>query len=208
MSKPKFERRLMEIRAANNDPDDVMRIEGRAIVFDTPQTYTWGDEEYTEIIASGALDNTDMKDVPLRYNHHDEFLIMARTRNKSLELIKSKEGLDIVSELIDTSSNRDVYTSICNGLIDKMSFAFVTRQGTDKWEYIEEGESLKITRTITDIEKLYDVSVVDMPFYDSTSIFARSFELLDSEKKSRLDEAREFELRKRKLQLQAMYKNF
>ena len=89
-----------------------------------------------------------------------------------------------------------------------MSFAFVTRQGTDKWEYVEEDDSLKITRTITDIEKLYDVSVVDMPFYDSTSIYARSFELLDSEKKSRLDEAREFELRKKKLQLQAMYKKF
>lgn len=203
MSKPKFERRMMEIRAT---AEEGMKIEGRAIVFDSPQTYQFGDEEYTEIIAPGALDNTDMRDVPLRYNHHDEFLIMARTRNKSLELIKSHEGLDIVAELIDTSSNRDVYTSIKNGLLDKMSFAFTTRKGTDKWEYVEEGDKLKITRTITDIDKLYDVSVVDVPFYDSTSIYARSFELLDSEKKSRMDDASDFELRKKKLELEAMYK--
>ena len=122
---------MMEIRATD---EEGMKIEGRAIVFNSPQTYQFGDEEYTEIIAPGALDNTDMRDVPLRYNHHDEFLIMARTRNKSLELIKSHEGLDIVSELIDTSSNRDVYTSIKSGLLDKMSFAFTTRKGTDKWE--------------------------------------------------------------------------
>ena len=80
-----------------------------------------------------------------------------------------------------------------------MSFAFTTRKGTDKWEYVEEGDTLKITRTITDIDKLYDVSVVDVPFYDSTSIYARSFELLDSEKKSRMDDASDFELRKKKL---------
>ena len=37
-------------------------------------------------IRKGALDKTDMKDMPLRYNHNDTCLIMARTkRNKSLQ---------------------------------------------------------------------------------------------------------------------------
>lgn len=203
MSKPKFERRMIEIRAKSEPTDDKMIIEGRAIVFNSPQTYAYGDEEYTEVIAPTALDNCDMSDVPMRYNHHDEFLIMARTRNKSLELIKSEEGLDIRAELIDTSSNRDVYKSISCELLDRMSFAFTVRG--DIWEYEEKDDKLYVKRTITDIDKLYDVSVVDVPFYDSTSIYARSFELLESEKKSRLDEVKAFELKKKKLQLKAMY---
>lgn len=203
MSKPKFERRMIEIRAASEPAEEKMIIEGTAIVFDMPQTYSYGDDEYTEVIAPTALDNTDMSDVPMRYNHHDEFLIMARTRNKSLELIKTDNGLDIRAELIDTSSNRDVYKSISCELLDRMSFAFTVK--SDIWEYEEVDGMMHTKRTITDIDKLYDVSVVDVPFYDSTSIYARSFELLESEKKNRLDEARAFELRKKKLQLQAKY---
>ena len=44
---------------------------------------------------------------------------------------------------------------------------------------------------------VYDVSVVDTPFYDSTSIYARSLELLDSEER-RLDSLNEIELLKLK----------
>lgn len=198
MSKPKFERRIIEMRAAGDPADEgKMIIEGRAIVYDSPQTYQYGDDSYTEVIQAGALNRTDMRDVPLRYNHHDGFLIMARTRNSSLQLIPDEKGLMIKAELIDTQSNRDVYESIKNGLIDRMSFAFTTRPESDLWEI--QGEDVK--RTITDIDKLYDVSVVDQPFYDSTSIFARSFEMLDSMKESRMDDAKAFELRKRKLEL-------
>jgi phage head maturation protease len=45
---------------------------------------------------------------------------------------------------------------------------------------------------------MWDVSVVDTPFYDSTSVYTRSFELLESEEK-RLESLSELELRKRKL---------
>ena len=137
-----------------------MIIEGYAITFNSPATHG-----YTEIISDRALDNTDMSDVPLKYNHEDSHLIMARTRNKSLELKKDEKGLLIKAELIDTQSNKDIYKSIKAGLIDKMSFAFTVRG--DEYDYDTD------TRTITDIDKLYDVSVVDMPFYDSTSVYAR-----------------------------------
>ena len=152
--------RLLDVELKTSDEDEKMIVEGYAITFNQPATHG-----YTEIISDKALDNTDMSDVPLKYNHEDSHLIMARTRNKSLELKKDDKGLFIRAELIDTQSNKDIYKSIKAGLIDKMSFAFTTRG--DEYDYDTD------TRTITDIEKLFDVSVVDMPFYDSTSVYAR-----------------------------------
>lgn len=153
--------RLLDVELRTPEEDDKMVVEGYAITFNSPATHG-----YTEIISDKALDNTDMSDVPLKYNHEDSHLIMARTRNKSLELKKDDKGLFIRAELIDTQSNKDIYKSIKAGLIDKMSFAFTTRG--DEYDYDTD------TRTITDIDKLYDVSVVDMPFYDSTSVYARN----------------------------------
>ncbi len=194
MSKKDFERRLIEIRAIGED--DKMTIEGYAITFDKPATHQYGSRKFTETIKRGALDNTDMKDVPLRYNHNDNVMIMARTRNRSLRLIVDEVGLKIQADLLDTQSNRDLYKGIQEGLIDKMSFAFTVADGGDTWSF---GES-ETTRDVTKIDKLYDVSVVDTPFYDSTSIYARSLELLDSEEK-RLDSLNELALLKQKIKL-------
>ena len=111
-----------EFRALDNE-EEKMIIEGYPITFDSPATH-WG---MTEIIDKKALDKTDMSDVPLKYNHEDSHLIMARTRNKSLKLEVDDKGLKMTAELIDTQSNRDIYKSIKAGLIDKMSFAVTTR---------------------------------------------------------------------------------
>ena len=197
MMKEKAERRLIDIRAVEG-VDDKMIIEGYAVTYDKPATHEIGGRKFTETIKMGALDKTDMKDVPLRYNHNDSVMIMARTRNKSLQLIKDEIGLKIIAELIDTQSNRDLYKAIKEGLIDKMSFAFTVADNGDTWSFGKD----ETKRDVTDIAKLWDVSVVDTPFYDSTSIYARSLELLESEKR-RLDSLREKELLKQKIKLKA-----
>ena len=51
------------------------------------------------------------------------------------------------------------------------------------------------TRTILDIDKLYDVAVVDQPFYDATSIYARSLETTET----KIKELRELEEAKKEL---------
>ena len=43
-----------------------------------------------------------MKDVPLKYNHMDNFLILARNKNKSLTLEVDEKGLKVRAELLDT----------------------------------------------------------------------------------------------------------
>ncbi len=195
MSKKDFERRLIEIRAVDNQ-DEKMLIEGYAITYDKPATHEYGSRKFTETIKKGALDNTDMKDVPLRYNHNDNIMIMARTRNKSLRLIKDEKGLKIEADLIDTQSNRDLYKGIQEGLIDKMSFAFRVADGGDKWTFGEKETS----REVNNIERLFDVSIVDQPFYDATSIYTRSLELLESEER-RLESQNELEVEKLKLMI-------
>lgn len=165
------ERRLAEIRAVQiNEPTDEMIVEGYAIVFDSPATH-YG---FTETIDRGALDGADLSDVPFRYNHNDTWLVIARTRNKSLELKVDEKGLFIRAVLIDTQTNRDIYKSIQAGLLDKMSFSFTTEK--DEWDYEND------TRKVLKIRKLYDVSVVDTPFYDDTEIYARALDELESHK--------------------------
>ncbi|MDD3041160.1 HK97 family phage prohead protease [Bacteroides sp.] len=194
----KPERRLIEIRAVSNE-ENKMLVEGYAITYNTPATHQYGNRKFTETIWRGALDKTDMKDVPMRYNHNDNVMIMARTRNKSLKLIKDDIGLKIQANLLDTQSNRDLYKAIQEGLIDKMSFAFSVADGGDSWTF---GENETI-RDVNNIARLYDVSVVDTPFYDSTSIYARSLELLDGEEKrlEGLRKAEELEVMKLKIKM-------
>lgn len=160
--------------------DGKMVVEGYAIVFDSPATW-FG---FTETISRDALKECDMSDVPLKYNHEDSHLILARTRNKSLQLEVDDVGLKICAELIDTSANVDIYKSIKAGLLDKMSFEFTIPEDGEVWDLNTN------TRTITKIDRLWDVSVVDTPFYDSSSIYARALSSLDNEKK-KLDNLKE-----------------
>lgn len=175
-------KKLKETRFAplfdiETDEQEAMVIEGYAIVFDEETLI--GDERhgFLEKVDAGALGATNLKDVPLKYNHTDDHLILARTRNGSLTLTVDEKGLKVRAMLIDTQSNRDVYKSIEAGLLDKMSFAFTVKDQT--WD--RSGTIPK--RIITGIDRLYDVSVVDLPAYDGTSIeaYARSLDFADAE---------------------------
>ena len=165
----------LEARSNDENPDSMV-VEGYAVVFDTPATHG-----FTEIVDKNAFNGCDMKDVCLKYNHDDSHLILARTRNNSLRLTIDNKGVFIHAELIDTTSNRDIYKMIQAGLLDKMSFAFTVEE--EKWDLATD------TRTILKIDKLFDVNVVDTPFYDTTSIYARALNTLENEKE-KLDNLR------------------
>ena len=80
MDKTKIENRLADVEFKESE-DNKMVLEGYALVFN--QETLIGDEEngFIESIDRNALANTNMKDVPMKYNHNDSFLIIARTRN-------------------------------------------------------------------------------------------------------------------------------
>ena len=147
----------MQFRAEPNE-DGKMEIKGYAAVFNSPETY-----DYTEVIDSKAFDETDMSDVVLRYNHNDSFMVLARTRNKSFTLDVDDKGLMIDATLQDDiTDHKNIYNAIKSGLIDKQSFAFTVEE--DNYDYDTD------TRTILKIGKLFDVSVVDQPFYNATDV--------------------------------------
>ena len=185
MEKAIKEVRLAEVRALEDNEKQEMIVEGYAVVFYQVTDLGW----CKEIIDRNAFNGADMKDCVLKYNHNDSFLILARTRNKSLELTIDDHGLKIRAKLIDTTNNKDVYKMIKEGLLDKMSFAFTVAER--KWDYETD------TRTVLKISKLYDVSVVDVPAYDNTEIYARSKEEYEKEKK----EYEEIILEKERLKL-------
>lgn len=152
-----------EIRKTEID-DEKMHIEGKAVAFNSPETY-YGE---TEIIDEHALDNTDMSDVVLRYNHNDTQYTLARTRNKSLRLEVREDGLYFDADLIPTTTNKDAYLMVQEGLLDKCSFAFTIDEETyDDKQHLT---------TITKIGKLFDVALVDFPFYNDTMVEARSLD--------------------------------
>lgn len=143
---------------AETTEDEKMEIKGYAVVFNSPETYG-----YTEIISKSALDNAKMDDVVLRYNHNDSFMVLARTRNGSLKLNKDEKGLFMDAVLQDDiTEHKNIFNAIKTGLIDKQSFAFTVEE--DEYDYETD------TRTITKIGKLFDVSVVDQPFYNATDV--------------------------------------
>ena len=158
----------------DDSQDQKMLIQGYAIRFNEPAVFNFDGVEYREVIDPRALDKTDMKDIPLKYNHSDNVMVMARTRNKTLQLIKDEQGLRILADLANTTAGRDLYELIKRGDVDKMSFAFTVA----KDDYDRETR----TRTILAIDKIFDVSAVDTPAYETTSISVRSYFEAEAEK--------------------------
>lgn len=152
----------MEFRALEENEE--MTLEGYAIVFNEPEEH-YG---FTEMIDAGALDDANMKDVPLKYNHDDAHPVIARTRNNSLTLEVDDKGLKIRAKLIDTTANKDIFKMVKSGLLDKMSFAFDVKD--------EEYDAKTNVRKVKKIGNLYDVSIVDVPFYSGTSVYARGLD--------------------------------
>lgn len=189
MNKNKAELRYYTfIPTSEKREDGTAQIGGRPIVYDSPADIGG---LFREIIMPGALDGADMKDVPLFVNHDDNMIPLARSRrnngNSTMQLGVDDRGLTFTAE-IDTARNAtaaELYSAIERGDIDGMSFAF--RIDGERWEGLETDYP---TRYIEKLSKIYEISAVTFPAYDSTDIYARSKEALDSAR-SAVDTARQ-----------------
>ena len=175
-----------------NENHDELVVRGTPIVFDTPTVlYEIDGIEYKEVIARGALDDCDMSDFIFNRNHgENDGTVYARTRNNSLTYNITSSGLDIAAALDkEDDRHRNLHRDIQKRRVDKMSFSFIVRESS----YDRETH----TRTITKIKKLYDVSAVDFPAYNETSITtARDFFSAEREK-----ELKELEQQRRRKML-------
>lgn len=173
--------------------EETLIIEGRAVVFDSPTLIEGRDKfgnprRFYEVIDPKAFASCDMNDVPLR-SEHDTKVIYARTRNRSLTLNIRSDGLYYTAALLDTSSSRELYTQVKEGLLDRCSFAFPLDSVT-KDESPIDGIP---TRRVMEIRKLLDISVVAFPAYTDTFVSARADEfdwLAEQEQRLALEKAK------------------
>lgn len=153
-------------------------ITGRPIVYNS-RTDIGG--WFDEIIARGALDETDLTDVRFLVNHDTSRIPLARSRrnngNSTMKLTVDSEGLAIRVEL-DTENNSEaasLYSAVKRGDISGMSFMYSVR--SDEWTDLDTDHP---TRTITAIESVVEVSAVTFPAYEDTEIEARDKAALES----------------------------
>lgn len=188
--------RFFQIEARSAEMDDggeELYVEGYALTFNEP-TVLWEYDgiQYKEQIDARAFAEADMSDVIFNYNHGGK--VVARTRNQTLSLTIDNKGLYIRARLDGTEEGRKLYQEIRGGYIDRMSFSWVTAPNGSDYD------ASAHMRTVRKVKKLYDVSAVDIPAYDTTSISARSLMAAEEEIKKVAQEAE----RRKKLLLKTM----
>lgn len=199
---PKKEGREYRSFSASNfralDEQDSYIVEGYATTFDEP--YDFGYDGAKECIARDALDGADMSDVIFQYDH--EGRVLARQRNNTLSVMCDEHGLYVRADLGGSEQGRQLYEEIKNGLVDRMSWAFVIDK--DGWEY----DANTRTATITKVLKVFDVSAVSIPANGDTEIHARSYfdGVIEMEQQELLQRERERESRRRYASALAMSK--
>lgn len=150
-----METRSLEVRATDN-----RTLEGIAVVFNPPAQIG----AMTEIIHPDALRGVDLDGIVLITNHDGSGIPLARSP-KTLSLTVTEKGLEMRASLPDTEQARAVYEAVRRGDLSEMSFAFDI--GTA--DYDEQTQ----TRTITQISKVYEISIVNYAAYTQTHVTAR-----------------------------------
>lgn len=176
-----------DVRATEGENGEKI-ITGRPIVYEAKTDLGYFDE----VIARGALDGADLRDVRFLVNHDTSMIPLARSRrnngNSTMKLSTDFDGMSMDFVKLDVENNSDaraLYSAVQRGDITGMSFCF----SIDAQEWLDL-ESEHPTRRITKIGKVVEVSAVTFPAYDSTEISARSKETLDSARLE-LESARE-----------------
>ena len=161
----------LTVEELENSEEGKMMVRGYASTFNEPYTlYSDDSYEVREQVDQHAFDSADMSDVIFQYNH--EGRVFARMSNNTLSVIPDDVGLAITADLGGAEIGRGLYEEIKGGYTTKMSFGF--RVKSDTWEETKDGTKLIETRTIKEIEKVYDVSAVSIPANDGTSITVRN----------------------------------
>jgi HK97 family phage prohead protease len=191
---------MFELRAGGEDEAGALYVEGLVTPFNSPTVlYSYDGVDYKEQIDAKAFDSADLSDVIFNYNHGGK--VVARTRNQTLRIWVESDGLHARARLDGTEEGKRLYEEIKGGYIDRMSFAFSIGESS----YDVDAHM----RTILKVKKVYDVSAVDIPAYDTTSISARSFFEAEAEKEHKAAEAAKVrgELQRKLLQAQVTLTN-
>ena len=161
----------IELRQSEAGKDTVF---GYALKWDTPYDMGW----FTETIQRGALDNADLSDVRILFNH-DQNLILGRTKAGTAKVGLDDVGMWYMAELPDSPTGQNVKEALKRGDIDQSSWAFsiatdeTGRSKGAKWSM----KNGKDYREITAVRAVYDASPVTYPANPDTTAAKRSKEI-------------------------------
>ena len=160
-----------ELRMTKSD-DGIMRFEGYAAMFNK-----WSEDlgGFREKIApkafTKALKNSDTRAL---FNHDSNY-VLGRTSAKTLDIREDEKGLKFSVVPPDTTWARDLSVSLGRGDISQCSFGFTL--GIDEWKEDKDG----VSRTIKEVDRLPDISIVTYPAYPDTSVALRNMEQAKTE---------------------------
>ena len=167
-------RSFTEYQTTRSEDGNAAQIRGVPIVFEQPADISgW----FEETIARGAISESVLRDVALFYNHDLNSKPLARTRTGKLKFSIENDGVHMVADVnLERSDVNDMYLAIEDGDIDAMSFMF--RIEDEEWTDLDTDYP---KRRITRIGYVQEVSIVNYPAYDGTSVAARQNNTLDSD---------------------------
>lgn len=187
----------LHIRESEGE-DSGRTIEGYAILFDTPSTPLYSDEEeeLREVIAPEAvsqelLDSSDIKMTLF----HDRHLLLARSKKGegTLTYERDSKGVKFSFKAPATVDGDKAVELVRSGIIDGCSFAFSTRYYDSAFverSVSKEGSKNIITCRVKVITGLYDMTLTPDPAYPDTGCSLRdgihSEEEVESKKKKDL----------------------
>jgi HK97 family phage prohead protease len=138
---------------------DSLTLTGHAAVFDSPAE----DLGFDERIARGAFRNVlaSGKDQTLLLWSHSTAQPLARV-GAGLELWEDQTGLAFRAKLADTQLARDAMTLVRAGVVSGMWFGFTVKR--------QQFDPHSDTRTIQEIGRLFEISLVAEPAYPATAV--------------------------------------
>jgi len=166
-----MEKRYLELEGieCRANEDKSLSLSGYAVRFNKPSGLLYG--EFIEYIERGAFDGVNMDKVFMLYNHNSDY-VLGNTRSNTLTLSVTEVGLRFQVDLPDTAKAKEVHELVKRGDINGMSFGFTVN--ADNWNM----KSEPVTRQITEIGELLEISVVPFPAYEATEVDARTMEHL------------------------------
>ena len=163
-----------EIRKAEIQSASGRTVSGYAVRFES-ESVNMG---FVEIIHRGAITEDTIKasDVFALLNHNEN-TVLARCKRGvgSLTLTVDNDGVYYEFEAPNTANGDELLEHIKRGEISQSSFAFsvADEDGAEKWTKREDGI---IVREINKIARLYDISPVYQPAYETTTCSKRALE--------------------------------
>ncbi len=74
------------------------------------------------------------------------------------------------------SYEADLYNLIQKGVVNSMSFGFVLPDDGSGEQWSEDPTTGVVTRLITNIQTLYEISAVSIPAYDASTVATRGYD--------------------------------